>query len=322
MVRTKEKAGASSSSQSQGKEQTKRRRLTQVGDPGSEEDAPLRGPKPEWTSDSLLEQPDEWREELFHDQMNKLQQRKEAFTCEKEIREVDFGPFGITDKFKALGWEAAFKCYDNEVKKMYDDRIQEWMATLECPPFKAPNKMKLIGWCNGVKVEMSYDFLLRIARFESKYSNEYIYPSVKDLYHEPDKHPNWQHMLDYLFLSGTTHGKLFRKNLRTEAKLLLVLCTRNVIPRRGDKMEVRFQEVPVLYMLMCGKIVPHCRLITTLLKKYGAIGSEEKGSYKRFNPFDIQHLGSGWEYKELERYHKLKTDGRWWRVLKVDARPL
>ncbi|MFS8034269.1 hypothetical protein Hanom_Chr17g01579171 [Helianthus anomalus] len=57
--------------------------------------------------------------------MNKLQQRKESFICEKEIREEDFGPFGITAKFKALGWEATLKCYDNELKKMYDYRIQE-----------------------------------------------------------------------------------------------------------------------------------------------------------------------------------------------------
>ncbi|MFS7953453.1 hypothetical protein Hanom_Chr07g00618791 [Helianthus anomalus] len=96
--------------------------------------------------------------------MNKLKQRSEAFICEKEIQEVDFGPFGITDKFKALCWEASLKCYDNEVKKIYGVQIQEWMATLDCPPFKAPNKMKLIGWCNGVKVEMSYDSLRRIAR--------------------------------------------------------------------------------------------------------------------------------------------------------------
>ncbi|MFS7986029.1 hypothetical protein Hanom_Chr11g01005651 [Helianthus anomalus] len=184
--------------------------------------------------------------------MNKLQQRKEAFICEKEIREVDLGPFGITDKFKALGWEAALKCYHNEVRTMYDEQIQEWMATLECPPFKAPNKMKLIGTVNGVKVEMSYNSLRRIAKFDSKSSNQYIYPSLKDLYHEPGKHPQWQHMLDYLFVPGTTHGKLFRRNLRIEAKLMLVLCTHNVIPRRGDKMEVIFQDVPILYMLMHG----------------------------------------------------------------------
>ncbi|MFS7929692.1 hypothetical protein Hanom_Chr04g00335531 [Helianthus anomalus] len=138
--------------------------------------------------------------------MDKLQQRKEAFICEKEIREVDFRPFGITDKFKALGWEAALKYYDNEVKTIYDEQIQEWMATFECPSFKAPNKMKLIGTCNGVKVEMSYDSLLRIAKFDSKSSNQYIYPSLKDLYHEPKKHPQWQHMLDYLFVPGPHTG--------------------------------------------------------------------------------------------------------------------
>ncbi|KAM0040528.1 hypothetical protein Hdeb2414_s0012g00395011 [Helianthus debilis subsp. tardiflorus] len=192
---------------------------------------------------------------------------------------------------------------------------------------------------------MSYASLRRIAKFDSKPSNQYIYPSLKDLYHEPEEHPQWQHMLDYLFIQRTTHGKLLRKNLRIEAKLMLVLCTHNVIPRRGDKMEVRFQEVPVLYMLMHRspmvpfrflvlnniwlsrnsgerKIVTHCRLITALLKKYVVIRAEDKGSYKRFNPFDMQHLGSGSEYKESERYHKLKTNRKRWRALKVDARPL
>ncbi|MFS8034268.1 hypothetical protein Hanom_Chr17g01579161 [Helianthus anomalus] len=95
---------------------------------------------------------------------------------------------------------------------------------------------------------MSYDSLRRIAKFDSKSSNEYIYPSLKELYHETEKHPQWQQMLDYLFLPGTTHGKLFRKNLRMEAKLLLVLCTHNVVPGRGDKMKVTFQEVPILYV--------------------------------------------------------------------------
>ncbi|MFS7988529.1 hypothetical protein Hanom_Chr11g01035941 [Helianthus anomalus] len=132
-------------------------------------------------------------------------------------------------------------------------------------------------------------------------------------------------MLDYLFVPGTTHEKLLRRNLRIEAKLMLIVCTHNVIPRRGDKMEVRFLEVPILYMMMHGaplvpfrflvlnniclgrnsgerKIVPRCRLITALLKKYGAIGAEDKGSYKR--------------------YHKLKTDRKKWGALKVDARPL
>ncbi|MFS7905641.1 hypothetical protein Hanom_Chr01g00050061 [Helianthus anomalus] len=50
------------------------------------------------------------------------------------------------------------------------------------------------------------------------------------------------------------------------------------------------------------------------MKLYGAIGAEDKGSYKKFKPFDIKHLGPGWDYKELERYHKLKSDGKRWRA--------
>ncbi|MFS7966402.1 hypothetical protein Hanom_Chr09g00773341 [Helianthus anomalus] len=124
-----------------------------------EEDAPPRGPKPDWTSGSLLDQPVESHTDLFHDQMNKLQQLKEAIICEKE----------------ALGWGAALKSYDGEVKNLYDREIQEWVATLTCPPFKAPSKMRLIGTVNGVSVEMSYDSLHRIAKFDSKPTNQYIF---------------------------------------------------------------------------------------------------------------------------------------------------
>ncbi|KAF5789366.1 hypothetical protein HanXRQr2_Chr09g0370381 [Helianthus annuus] len=70
------------------------------------------------------------------------------------------------------------------------------------------------------------------------------------------------------------------------------------------------------------KIIPDCILITALLKMYGAIGADDKGSYKKFKPFELAHLGVGWKYKESERYHKLKSDGQRWGALKVDARPL
>ncbi|KAF5767728.1 hypothetical protein HanRHA438_Chr14g0639131 [Helianthus annuus] len=162
--------------------------------------------------------------------MNALTQLKEAFICEKEVRESDFGPFEIIDKFKALGWEGALKCYDGEGKNFYDAEIQEGMATLRCPPFKSPSKMKLIGTVNNVDVEMSYDTLRRVVKFNSKPADQYIYPSLEDLYFNPQNHPRWNTMLDYLFLPGTTHGKLYQRNLRLEAKLMLVICTQNVIP--------------------------------------------------------------------------------------------
>ncbi|MFS8015910.1 hypothetical protein Hanom_Chr15g01362271 [Helianthus anomalus] len=70
------------------------------------------------------------------------------------------------------------------------------------------------------------------------------------------------------------------------------------------------------------KIIPRCRLITTLLKMYGAIEQEDRGAPKSHKPFDLKKLGVGWKYQESERYHKLKSDGQRWRALKVDARPL
>ncbi|MFS7935215.1 hypothetical protein Hanom_Chr05g00400841 [Helianthus anomalus] len=59
------------------------------------------------------------------------------------------------------------------------------MATLTCPPFKAPSKMKLIGMVNGVTVEMSYDSLRQIVKFDCKSSNQYIFPRLEDLYVNP-----------------------------------------------------------------------------------------------------------------------------------------
>ncbi|MFS7968179.1 hypothetical protein Hanom_Chr09g00794461 [Helianthus anomalus] len=99
------------------------------------------------------------------------------------------------------------------------------MATLSSPPFKAHSKMKLISTVNNVDVEMSYDSLRRIEKFDSMPANQYIYPSLEDLYFNTQKLPRWNNMLDYLFLPGTTSGKLYRRNLRIEAKLMFVVCT-------------------------------------------------------------------------------------------------
>ncbi|MFS7948729.1 hypothetical protein Hanom_Chr06g00563321 [Helianthus anomalus] len=82
---------------------------------------------------------------------------------------------------------------------------------------------------------------------------------------------------------------------------MLVICLQNVIPRRGDKVEV---------------ITRRWSFFTR------AIGADDKGSAKRHKPFDLKQLGVGWEYKESERYHKLRSEGQRWRALKIDARSL
>ncbi|MFS7947633.1 hypothetical protein Hanom_Chr06g00550561 [Helianthus anomalus] len=174
---------------------------------------------------------------------------------------------------------------------------------------------------------MSFNTLMRLARFDSKHAREYMIPSIDDLYNKPEAHPRWNSMLEALFLPRTWHETIYRRNLKIEAKLLFVICVHNVIPSWGDKVEVRYPEVPILYTLLHGaplflfrflvlnntwisrnsvgqKIIPHCRLITALLKKYAGIGSGDRGAPKRHKPFDLKKLGVGWKYQDSERYHK------------------
>ncbi|KAJ0887399.1 hypothetical protein HanRHA438_Chr09g0390401 [Helianthus annuus] len=132
------------------------------------------------------------------------------------------------------------------------DEIQEWMATLKCNKFDRPSQMKLTGEVNGIKVEMSFDTLRKLAKYDNLPARDYTIPSLDDLLIKPEKHPRWNDMLAALFLPGTYSGILYRKNLKIEAKLLLTICILNVIPQRGDKQEVRYPEIPVLYSLLHG----------------------------------------------------------------------
>ncbi|KAJ0668958.1 hypothetical protein HanPI659440_Chr17g0695571 [Helianthus annuus] len=187
--------------------------------------------------------------------MNRLKDKAAAFICEREVREVEFGPFNVFTKFRALGWEAALNCYDKDNKNLFMDEIQEWMATLTCNKYEKPSQMKLTETVNGIDVEMSFDTLTKLARYDSLPARDYTIPSLEDLLVKPEAHPRWNDMLEALFLPGTFRGTLYRRNLKIEAKLLLMICILNVIPRRGDNQEVRFQQIPILYSLMHGS--PH-----------------------------------------------------------------
>ncbi|KAM0036532.1 hypothetical protein Hdeb2414_s0014g00427521 [Helianthus debilis subsp. tardiflorus] len=277
--------------------------------------------------------------------MKHLKDKAAAFICEKEVKEVEFGPFNVFSRFRALGWEAALNCYDKDNKNLFKDEIQEWMATLTCSKYSKPQQMKFTGTVNGIYVEMSFDMLRKLEKYDSLPARDYMIASLDDLLLKPEAHPRWNDMLEALFFPGTYHGTLYRENLKIQAKLLLMICIYNVIPRRGDKQEVRFPEVPILYSLLNGSpcfpfrylvmnnvwicwnkvgrnIIPYCRIITGLLKMFKAITPEDKGAMKRHRPFDIQRMGTGWTYDESERYHKLKSEGQRWRALKFDARAL
>ncbi|KAF5764773.1 hypothetical protein HanXRQr2_Chr15g0695901 [Helianthus annuus] len=138
--------------------------------------------------------------------MNRLKDKPAAFICEKEVREVDFGSFNVNNRFKTLGWEAALDCYDKDSKNLFMEEIQKWMATLRYPRYSKPQQMKLIGTVNNIDVEMSFDTLRRLAKFDSKLARVYMFPSLDDLYHKPEAHPRWNFMLEALFFPGTWHG--------------------------------------------------------------------------------------------------------------------
>ncbi|MFS8006945.1 hypothetical protein Hanom_Chr14g01255191 [Helianthus anomalus] len=100
------------------------------------------------------------------------------------------------NKFKALGWEASLKCYENDDNHLFADEIVEWMATLTCSLDSKASAMKLLGTVNGIDATMSFETL----------------SSWQDLKH-------------------------------------------NVIPRRVDKVDVRYSEVLVLYTLIHEKLL-------------------------------------------------------------------
>ncbi|MFS8004109.1 hypothetical protein Hanom_Chr13g01221831 [Helianthus anomalus] len=123
--------------------------------------------KPKWESGPLDEQPEEWQPTLYHDSMNRLKNKAATFICEREVREVEFGPFNVFAQFRALGWESALSCYDKDSKNLFMDEIQEWMATLKCNRYDRPSKMKLTGEVNGIPVEMSFDTLKKFGKYDS-----------------------------------------------------------------------------------------------------------------------------------------------------------
>ncbi|KAJ0886049.1 putative retrotransposon gag domain-containing protein [Helianthus annuus] len=222
MAKTKEKAGSSSSSskgKGKGKEKeqpSKKRqymgRVSESESEGEEEQMELDpSDKPVWNSGSLDDQPEIWQPTLYNDCMNKLKNKAAAFICEKEVDEPQFGQFGVFDKFRALGWEGALKCFDKDKSNLFMTEIQEWMATLKCHNFHRPSQMKLIGMVHGVPVEMSFDTLKKLGKYDSLPAKEYMIPTLDDLLLKPEKHVTWNSMLADLFLPDRYGGVLYRK---------------------------------------------------------------------------------------------------------------
>ncbi|KAJ0525061.1 hypothetical protein HanHA300_Chr09g0307691 [Helianthus annuus] len=300
-----------------------------------------------WKSGSLNDFKKDLQVQFFNEKIKGIGDRKEAFICEREITDHEFRPFGIIQRFEALGWEAALKCYDGEKTSMYMDPIQEWMASLEVTWGKSLKNMSLKGYANGKTVIMSGATLKQIAKFDSRPSAGYTYLNADLLFKRPDRHPEWPNMLVELFEPGKG-GQMVRDDLKLPVRLMLLFVVQNVMPRRGDKKGIRKWEIPILYSLMTGrlkvsfthlvmmniwearnskgkKIIPHCRLITALLKKNGVFDMYNKATERDISPFTLKNLSKfKWELSTTERYLKLeqKDTGKKLRALKPDARVL
>ncbi|KAJ0435735.1 hypothetical protein HanIR_Chr17g0896571 [Helianthus annuus] len=225
----------------------------------------------------------------------------------------EFRPFGIIQRFEALGWEAALKCYDGEKMSMYMDPIQEWMASLE------------VTWGATLK---------KIAKFDSRPSAGYTYPNADLLFKCPDRHPEWPNMLVELFEPGKG-SQMVRYDLKLSIRLMLLFVVQNMMPWRGDKKGIRKWEIPILYSLMTGRLKREISkgrrlfhiagLIRALLKKNGVFDIYNKATERDISPFTLKNLNKfKWELSSTERYLKLeqKDTGKKLRALKPDARVL
>ncbi|KAD6794451.1 hypothetical protein E3N88_05347 [Mikania micrantha] len=106
-----------------------------------------------------------------------------------------------------------------------------------------------------------------------------------------DKQPKWNEMLAELLEPGKG-STMERDHLKMPTRVLLLFMVRNVMPRRGDKSNVRLWDIPIMYCLIKGqplvsfrylvimniwelreakekKYIPHCRLILALIKHSG-----------------------------------------------------
>ncbi|KAJ0524648.1 hypothetical protein HanRHA438_Chr09g0379561 [Helianthus annuus] len=212
---------------------------------------------------------------------------------------------------------------------MYMDPIQEWMASLEVTWGKSLKNMSLKGYANSKMVIMPGATLTQIAKFDSRPSPSYTYPNADLLFKRPDRHPEWPNMLVELFEPGKG-GQMVRDDLKLPVRLMLLFVVQNVMPRRGDKKGIRKWEIPILYSLMTGrlkvsfthlvmmniwearnskgkKIIPHCWLITALLKKNGVFDMYNKATERDISPFTLRNLRKfKWELSTTERYIKLE----------------
>ncbi|KAJ0586589.1 hypothetical protein HanOQP8_Chr04g0130371 [Helianthus annuus] len=236
---------------------------------------------------------------------------------------------GWLKDFERLGWLAALTFNNKDNPEVYQEEIIEWMSTLrKVEGDNHPWDTKLIGTVNKTEVTMSMKSLLKIAPFDTlpqaqyeTHPDNYICLDIKQA-----KGPEWAEMLETLFevpLEQFSESMpLKASDLKPLPRLISKIFTWNIISRRSDKAKVRHCDVRVLYALVTGKpifpfrqlimlnvweahekskraIIPHCRLLSCLLKNANVISKRSTPRIVPFTDFCRSQLGKGeFAYKE------------------------
>ncbi|KAJ0539861.1 hypothetical protein HanHA300_Chr08g0291341 [Helianthus annuus] len=230
---------------------------------------------------------------------NKLEQstqpRKDLFLREKFIVLKDVHAFGIEECFMKLSWLDFIQCTGGD--EIYMDEITKWMYSLEKDEGNNPPvTTRLIGKVNEVDVVLSFDEMKRISKYDTKDTSNgpYTYPKDAELADET-KTEEWKARVRSL----PPGVDLIKWSLKIDflhpmPRFFMRFITYNVMTRTSELDKVRFPEMLVLEALMTGApklsvkhlimynvwearereqrmMIPHARLLSSLLKKQGAI---------------------------------------------------
>jgi hypothetical protein len=97
-----------------------------------------------------------------------------------------------------------------------------------------PLDTTLIGQVGEEDVVMSFDTIRKIARFDSKPDNVYVFPPEKEIFKKSTKGEEGMAMFRDLFIPSATRD-MVRKDLKILAKIVAIIVGHNVIPRTSDK---------------------------------------------------------------------------------------
>ncbi|KAI3827301.1 hypothetical protein L1987_01374 [Smallanthus sonchifolius] len=199
---------------------------------------------------------------------------------------------------KMAGEALSFR--DEEGKnKIPREVIYQWNATLKKDLWSNPPRTTtLTGKVGNKSMVMSFDSIKHVVNFDSKSENLYQYLPEGQIYKQNQGEEASRELKELLFQPGSLNKE--RKDLNILPKPCVVIGGHNIIPRTSDKGMVHISKD------MCA--IPHCRLITTLMRTQRVLDEDSQYTFKVHRFFSVKglHDMENWKYTLTERIHILK----------------